>query len=268
LSGGVALVGRFPQPLPSLAGIPPHSFAFLVAGAKDLLGRWMTCFGRLPTPLDGLSVVLWHPLPFKISSRELELRGGVLLRRGPQEPLRGFRVILRYACSFEASDPHERLSDCVALFRVEGARLNGPIQFKVQENLASTMAAGSRDSDAKEAEDAKANKEHTEHRAHGRPLSMEARLLEALSAIPPLESGPTQETLEHLAYLKRWYYRTSKLGEAFFTDEKGELPMRRIVRGISRVFRGEKASDLRDVARDYWINRGKAAELNPEDYNV
>ncbi len=46
--------------------------------------------------------------------------------------------------------------------------------------------------------------------------------------------------MEHLALLKRWYYRGSRAGEIFFADAKGELPMRRIVRGISRVFRGEK----------------------------
>ncbi len=40
--------------------------------------------------------------------------------------------------------------------------------------------------------------------------------------------------------LKRWFYRGSRMGEIFFADCKGELPMRRIVRGISRVFRGEK----------------------------
>jgi hypothetical protein len=31
------------------------------------------------------------------------------------------------------------------------------------------------------------------------------------------------------------------VGEIFFADEKGVLPMRRVVRGISRVYRGEKA---------------------------
>jgi hypothetical protein len=30
------------------------------------------------------------------------------------------------------------------------------------------------------------------------------------------------------------------VGEIFLTDDKGMLPMRRIVRGISRVYRGEK----------------------------
>jgi hypothetical protein len=47
--------------------------------------------------------------------------------------------------------------------------------------------------------------------------------------------------MEHLAVLKRWYYRGTRVGEIFFADDKGELPMRRIVRGISRVFRGEKS---------------------------
>jgi len=40
--------------------------------------------------------------------------------------------------------------------------------------------------------------------------------------------------------LKRWYYRTNRTGEIFFADATAELPMRRVVRGISRVFRGEK----------------------------
>jgi len=46
--------------------------------------------------------------------------------------------------------------------------------------------------------------------------------------------------MEHIAILKRWYYRGSRIGEIFFDDAKSELPMRRVVRGISRVFRGEK----------------------------
>jgi hypothetical protein len=46
--------------------------------------------------------------------------------------------------------------------------------------------------------------------------------------------------MEHLVLLKRWYYRSSRVGEIFFVDEKGALPLRRVVRGISRVYRGEK----------------------------
>jgi len=132
--------------------------------------------------------------------------------------------------------------DCVNLFRIDAGRLTPPITFSLQHKSA-------------------------EHAA--KTQSMESRVTEALAAVPPLGLAPAQETMEQLAYLKRWYYRTSKIGEVFFTDEKGGLPLRRVVRGISRVFRGEKpAAELNETARDYWVNRGKAAELNPEDYNV
>ena len=47
--------------------------------------------------------------------------------------------------------------------------------------------------------------------------------------------------MEHLAILRRWYYRGTRVGEIFFSDDKGELPLRRIVRGISRVYHGEKS---------------------------
>ena len=46
--------------------------------------------------------------------------------------------------------------------------------------------------------------------------------------------------MEHLALLKRWFYRSTRTGEIFFADAKGGLPLRRLVRGIARVYRGEK----------------------------
>jgi excinuclease ABC subunit C len=75
---------------------------------------------------------------------------------------------------------------------------------------------------------------------HTKSQSMESRIQEALASHPPTVAGAALETMEHLAILKRWYYRSSRVGEVFFADEKGVLPMRRLVRGISRVFRGEK----------------------------
>jgi hypothetical protein len=50
--------------------------------------------------------------------------------------------------------------------------------------------------------------------------------------------------MEHLALLKRWYYRGSRTGEIFLTDDKNIFPMRRIVRGIGRVLRGERPEDV------------------------
>jgi hypothetical protein len=49
--------------------------------------------------------------------------------------------------------------------------------------------------------------------------------------------------MEHLALLRRWYYRGNRVGEIFLADDKNIFPMRRIVRGIGRVFRGEKRED-------------------------
>ena len=106
---------------------------------------------------------------------------------------------------------------CVALFRIDDCRILGPTVFAVQPA------------------------EHT------RSQSMESRVEEALSAMSSAEdqrSATGLETMEHLALLKRWYYRSSHAGEIFFADEKGVLPLRRIVRGIARVYRGEKAETV------------------------
>ena len=102
------------------------------------------------------------------------------------------------------------IAGAVAFFRIECGRLAGPVPFAIQ-------AA-----------------EHTKSQ------SMESRVQEALQSFPQVKAKSALECMEHLAILKRWYYRGSRTGEIFFADAKGELPMRRIVRGISRVFRGEK----------------------------
>jgi excinuclease UvrABC nuclease subunit len=99
--------------------------------------------------------------------------------------------------------------ESVALFRVDGGALAGPLEFPI---------SGS---------------EHTKSQ------SMEARIQEALTAFPGAKPASAIERMEHLAILKRWCYRGTRTGEIFFADTKGELPMRRLVRGIGRVFKGE-----------------------------
>jgi excinuclease ABC subunit C len=69
---------------------------------------------------------------------------------------------------------------------------------------------------------------------------MEGRIRAALEQLEPANGSSAQAFIEELAILKRWYYRSHKVGEAFFANEDGELPMRRIVRGAGRVYRGEK----------------------------
>ena len=100
--------------------------------------------------------------------------------------------------------------NCVTLFRIDGACITGPAVFSIQ------------------------SPEHTKSQ------SMESRVQQALDAIPRSDNRTALETMEHLAILKRWYYRGTRVGEVFLADDKGILPMRRIVRGISRVYRGEK----------------------------
>jgi excinuclease ABC subunit C len=99
----------------------------------------------------------------------------------------------------------------VVFFRIEEGQISGPVQFAIQST------------------------------EHAKSQSMESRVQETLASSLAPKAKSALENMEHLALLKRWYYRGSRTGEIFFADAKGELPMRRIVRGISRVFRGEKA---------------------------
>jgi len=103
------------------------------------------------------------------------------------------------------------IAGSVTFFRIEAGAIAGPIPFCIQSA------------------------------EHAKSQSMESRVQEALDLFPVARTKAALQTMEHLALLKRWYYRGSRTGEIFFADAKGELPMRRIVRGISRVFRGEKA---------------------------
>ncbi len=75
---------------------------------------------------------------------------------------------------------------------------------------------------------------------HTKSQSMESRVQAALATLPSANAKTALETMEHLALLKRWFYRSTRSGEIFFADPKGSLPLRRLVRGIARVYRGEK----------------------------
>jgi excinuclease UvrABC nuclease subunit len=100
-------------------------------------------------------------------------------------------------------------AESVALFRVDHGAIAGPLSFPISG-----------------AEPTKSQ-------------SMEARIQAALADFQSARPASALERMEHLAILKRWCYRGTRKGEIFFADSKGELPMRRIVRGISRVYKGE-----------------------------
>ena len=100
-------------------------------------------------------------------------------------------------------------AESVALFRVDAGAVAGPLNFPVSSP------------------------------DHAKSQSMEARIKGALENFLPANPRSTMERMEHLAVLKRWCYRGSRKGEIFFANGKGELPMRHIVRGIGRVYKGE-----------------------------
>lgn len=100
-------------------------------------------------------------------------------------------------------------NDSVTFFRVDGGAVSGPVSFPIQAV------------------------EHTKSQ------SMESRVQAVLDSFQPAKVRPVLETMEHLALVKRWFYRGHRVGEIFLADDKGIFPMRRIVRGIGRVLRGE-----------------------------
>jgi excinuclease ABC subunit C len=130
-------------------------------------------------------------------------------------------------------------ADSVALFKIVAGRICDPVPLDV------------------------ASKSEAAH-MQAKPQSMEARITQALAGVEALTPQSALEWMEHLALLKRWYYRTTKVGELFLTDANGELPMRRVVRGVSRVFKGEKATgDLSETAGDYWKFRALEGGVKP-----
>jgi excinuclease ABC subunit C len=101
--------------------------------------------------------------------------------------------------------------ESVNFFQIEASCISGPVIFPIQSG------------------------------EHAKSQSMESRIQEVLGSFPATTASTTLETMEHLVLLKRWFYRSSRAGEIFFVDDKELLPMRRMVRGIARVYRGEKA---------------------------
>lgn len=147
----------------------------------------------------------------------------------------------------------------IALFRIAGGMLHGPIQFDVSGRVPKKDAAVGADVEAAQAQNAPVQRVPVQ----SNPLqSMEARIKELLREADVARPRSAQEWMEHLALLKRWYYRTSKVGEIFFEDDHDQLPMRRVVRAVGRVFKGEKpVGDLSETAGDYWTFRAREAGL-------
>jgi excinuclease ABC subunit C len=130
----------------------------------------------------------------------------------------------------------------VALFRFHGGELSGPVSLTMEEEV-------EKSADLQEQTDQIPAGKTQEPAAPSRTEivtthSMESRIRAVLESLVAGGSHSAQRFSEELAILKRWYYRSHKVGEIFFANDRGELPLRRIARAATRVYRGEKEAPL------------------------
>jgi len=102
-----------------------------------------------------------------------------------------------------STDPRE-----VALFRFHGGELAGPATVAMETENPTEPA--------------------------------EMRLRNAVDSMAARGNLTVQRFSEELAILKRWYYRSHKVGEIVLAKADGELSMRKIVNAAGRVVKGEK----------------------------
>ncbi len=129
----------------------------------------------------------------------------------------------------------------IALFPIVGGMICQPVAFNVMPRP--TVAEKSAEGQPRRGKP-KRESSCQPARAHHVPQSMEARLRLALAAVQPAHPRSATEWMEHLALLKRWYYRTAKVGEIFFEDEPQSAALS--PRGASRgpSIQGRKATGI------------------------
>ena len=104
--------------------------------------------------------------------------------------------------------------ESVNFFHIDAGRISGPAPFAIQ------------------------SVEHTKSQSMGITRAGSPRLVSRANCKPDARNHGAPGAIEALASPEQPRRRRS-----FFTDEKGALPMRRLVRGIARVYRGEKSEE-------------------------
>jgi excinuclease ABC subunit C len=107
----------------------------------------------------------------------------------------------------------------VALFRFRGGDLAGPHLFEVT----------------------------TENESQ----SLESRIRAALEQFVPAGARSALQFTEELAILKRWYYRSHKVGEIVLANHEGELSARKIANAVGRVSKGEKNPETTEDTKEH-----------------
>jgi len=136
--------------------------------------------------------------------------------------------------------PFESLNEnSIALFRFAGGQIIGPIEFSVL-GMAHAQQAGSSSFYAQPLMVQPVPLEPSAEAVAADTPKPEARLRELVQSMQPSGKVSVASQAEQLAILKRWYYKSNRVGEIFFGEHDGDWPWRRILNGVSRVFVGEK----------------------------
>ncbi len=150
----------------------------------------------------------------------------------------------------------------VALFRFHGGELVGPQPVAMEsEGMGSEgVESGKTEPEKKQSENRESEEQATPIQDHDQPQAaqpeplstqtLDSRICAALESLVSDGNSSAQRFSQELAMLKRWYYRTHKVGEIFFANDRGELPLRRIARGAMRVYRGEKETPVLPTVKE------------------
>jgi excinuclease ABC subunit C len=136
----------------------------------------------------------------------------------------------------------------VALFRFHHGELTGPASLQMEEM---------EEEDQAQPIEGPAIAPPEVHAQSVPAQSMENHIRAVLELMVSHSSHSAQRFSEELAILKRWYYRTHKVGEIFVADGQGMLRLRRITRGATRVYRGEK-----EAPRSPQIKKSQPTEIS------
>jgi excinuclease UvrABC nuclease subunit len=117
--------------------------------------------------------------------------------------------------------------DGVALFRFNAGQLCGPQNVRTGETPVVPQFVDA---------DPEAGEPPAEQPASGRRYATGA-LLAAIEQLAAQKKVSAAECAEHLAILKRWYYRSNKVGEIVFRNPDGSWPMRKIANACERVLK-------------------------------
>jgi excinuclease UvrABC nuclease subunit len=122
--------------------------------------------------------------------------------------------------------------DTVTLFRFNGCQLCGPVTVAMSEAPENSGGETPPIQPASHPAEPTAGSSGTPIR--GQRYKSEA-LVVAIEKLEAAKKVSAAECSEHLAILKRWYYRSHKVGEIVFRNDDGSWPLRKLANACERV---------------------------------